>query len=455
MTTQQQLRSSGNGMLWSADQIAALPPDQQAAVIGSLPAQQRGAAQMSVQQAMQQALVRSNRNFMRKSVEKIAACQLASGSGTSATFSPGTTLTFNMPTIGSAYVKALLITYNISITPATGTAAAYAANAAAPFNIFSELDVNYNGAQIKTHPYVLKLLDQLRGFGRGAQNAVIGGNNNATIAAQIVGTTPLVVGSANVWQGKLLLPLNALGEDTVPGLLPIMGVGNQAQLKLTCVSSFLGFDPLINPVATTGGTGAAITVNSGTVTVDAIYLDGSNMDSNVGLTLSLAGEPTLQYFWDTPLNPLNQGLLQRQHISTLLEHWYTISIVIDGVQSSKFAAVTNLTQFEMSPDSVGQQKFVSYNVANNVVVYDYYDRIRRMTGQDLDEGVIIWVAAPTRGVIDPDNRAGNQVLNMRDGGYPATTHGYQVTAVSSTNFTPRVETFLLSMNYAGLKVLGQ
>lgn len=451
-TPQQQYSA---GFMWSPEQIAALPPDQQAAVIGSLPKGQQAAAQAAVAQEQQKALVRANRNFMRKALERVAACPLASGAGFQATYVPGQTLIFNFPTVGSAYAKGLLITYNLSITPATGTGAAYAANAGAPWNIFSEIDVNYNGAQIKTHPIVLKYMDMLKGFSRGQMNDVVAGNKVTSIETQIVGTTPLTVGSANTWQGKMYIPLNALGEDTVPGILPMMGVGNQAQIKLTCPSSFLGADPLLFPVATTAGTGAAIAVaNTSLVNIDVVYLDGSNMDSNVGLALSLGGEPTLQYFWDTPLSPLPQGLLQRQHISTLLEHWYVISIVIDGLQSTKFASVTNLAQFELSPDSVGQNKFMSYNVANNISVYDYYDRFRRMTGQDLDEGVLVWVAAPTRGVIDSDNRTGMQVLNMRDGGFPATTHGYLVNSVSSANFTPRVETFLISMNYDGLKVLG-
>ena len=452
--TSRQIQASGNGMLWTPDQIAALPPDQQAAVIGTLPKNQQQAAQTSVAASAAQMIIKANRAFMRKALERVAACDVASGSGITANYASGQTLTFKFPAVGSAFAKALLISYNISITPATGTGAAYAANAAAPWNIFSEVDVNYNGAQIKTHPYLCKILDILKGFQKGQMNAVLSGNNDATVAAQIVGTTPLTVGSANTWQGKILLPLNVLGEDTVPGLLPMMGVGNQAEIKLTCAPSFLGYDPLLNPVATTGGTGAAITINSGTVNVDVIFLDGSNMDSNVGLSLALSGEPTMQYFWDTPLSPLPQNLLQRQHISTLLEHWYVISLVIDGVQSSKFATIGNLAQFELSPDSVGQDKFKSWNVANNVSVYDYYDRVRRRYGQDLDEGVIVWVDAPCAGIVDSDARNGQQVLNMRDGGFPATTHGYLVNSVSNTNIAPRVETFLISMNYAGLKVLG-
>src|SRR5579885_2603181 len=228
--------------MWSPEQIAALPPDQQAAVIGSLPKSQQAAAQAAVAQAQQQMIVRQNRTFMRKALERVAAAPLASGAGFSANYAVGQTLIFNFPVVGSAYAKGLIVTYNLTVTPATGTGATYAANAGAPWNIFSELDVNYNGAQIKTHPIVLKYLDMLKGFGKGQMNSIIAGNKVTSIDSQIVGTTPLTVGSGNTWQGKMYVPLNALGEDTVPGLLPMMGVGNQAQIKLTCPSNFMGLD---------------------------------------------------------------------------------------------------------------------------------------------------------------------------------------------------------------------
>jgi len=424
-----------------------MPPQQQMAVMRTLsPAQQQ-----AVQAEIANSRSRSNRNFMRQSIEKIAYCPVSGGSGTTASYSNGTTLVFDLPVVGSGYVKALLITYTLTVTPASGSSAVYAVNAAAPYNIFNELYLNYNGAQIRTHPYFLKVLDQMRGWQRGAQNRVLAGNNDATIAGQVVGTTPVVSGSANTWQGKILLPLNAIGDDTVPGVLPVMGVGNKPQLRLTCSSSMLGYDPLLYPISVASGSGHSVTV-TGTVNVDMIYLDGTNMDSPAPLQLGLVGEPTLQYYWDTPLTPLTQGTLQRQHISTLLEHWYAVSILIDGVQSSTFSTIANIAQFQMSPDSVGQQSFVSYNVSNNVSIYDFYDRQRRAFGQDLDPGVIAWVAAPSRGVIDPSNRNGRQALNMRPGGYPATTHAYYVTTATTTNMTPRVETFLVSMNYDGLKI---
>jgi hypothetical protein len=105
---------------------------------------------------------------------------------------------------------------------------------------------------------------------------------------------------------------------------------------------------------------------------------------------------------------------------------------------------------------VGQNLFKNWNISNNVNINDYYDReIRRKYKQDLDPGVIMWCDAATRGITNPDNRHGHQVLNMQpNGGYTAATHAYQVNNVttSTSGLTPRVETFLLSMNYDGLRI---
>jgi hypothetical protein len=450
-------------------QIASLPADQQAQYLKGLTPEQ----QALVAQEAQKALITANRHFMRASVEKTAYCPVTGGSGVTATYSPGTTLYFDLPSV-PGFAKGLLITYAFTaINPAAGAAATYAANAAAPWNIFSELQVLYNGPQIRTHPYFLKVLDQLKGFSRGERNRVIAGNNDTAIAANVVGATPLVVGSNNVWQGKMFLPLNVLGEDTVPGVLPCAGVGNKPQIKLTCTPNFIGQDPLINPVSPVGGTGHAMTTTTGSINVDMIYLDGTNFDRPSPLSLQWQNEPTIQYYWDTPLTPFSQTVIQRQTISTKLKHWYIVSVIIDGAvttgatQFCNIGTVSgntytagNLAGFEISPDQVGQQTFQNWNISNNVSIFDYYDRmIRRPFGQDLDDGVIVWAAAPGRGIIDSDNRNGIQAVNMYPGGFPAYTHSYQMNSYSYQSTidgfaacTPRVETFLVSENSAGLKV---
>ncbi len=445
-------------MTLSPAQIAQLPAtEQQQYMKGLSPAQQQ-----IVAQEVQQQIIGANRKFMRNSVERVAYMPVTGGSGVSATYTSGTTLYFDFPTV-PGFAKGILITYSITVNPATGSSATYAVNAAAPWSIFSELQVLYNGPQIRTHPYLMKLLDQSLGFSRGAQNRVLAGTNDATIASNIVGQTNFTVGSNTTWTGKLFLPLNALGNDTVPGVLPIAGVGNKPQLKLTCTPSWLGLDPLLNVMSPVAGTGHAMTGLTGTINCDMVYVDGTNMESPSPYSLNWQTEPTLQYYWDTPLTPFSQSTIQRQTISTKLKHWYVFSLIIDGALTTgatQFAALANILGFTLGPDQVGQQTFTNFNISNNVSIYDYYDRyVRRPFGQDFDDGVIAWVTGPSRNVVDGDNRNGTLALNMTAGGFPAATHSYQMNSYTYQSAiagfaacTPRVETFLISENAAGLKV---
>ena len=438
----------------SPEQIANLPPDEQQKYMQNLsPAQQQ-----LVQQEIHKKVIVGNRQFMRMSCEKDAACPVTGGSGTSAAYSTGQTLFFDMPYV-PGYAKGVLISYNLTVTPASGTSAAYALNAAAPYNVFSELQLLYNGPQGRTHPYFCSIVDQLQGYGKPAQNAVGIGSGDATINGQINSTNPITVGSGNTWTGKIYWRLNALGEDTVPGVLPMNAVGNRPQLKITCNPSLIGQDPLMNVLSPTTGTGHACTI-TGTVSVDAIFLDGINMDHTQPLSLNWRNESTLQYYWDSALTPFTAGTLMSQTVSTKLKHWYMVSVIIDGTSATKFAQLANITGFQLGPDQVSSQKFYNWNISNNVSIYNFYDRmVRRPFGQDLADGVIPWVTGPSRGVVDADNKNGIASLNMQQGGYPAATHYYQMSTVGTQSTidgfpacTPRVETFLISENKDGLRV---
>ena len=412
-------------------------------------------------QAQQIAAIKAaNHMFMQQSIEQTAFLPVTGGSGQFATFTQNQTLYFDLPTLGSAYIKAFLITYSIVFTPASSGTASYAINAAFPWNIFSQVKLDYGATQINTHPYFLKCIDMLQGYQTAPQQLVLAGNNDQTIATQLGSQPPaLTPGTPYTITGKFLLRLNPIGEDTVPGILPANTVGNTPQLKLTC-ATMMGADPLVNPIAGTNGNGtASISVsNASTVSVEAIYLNGSSMKTNIPYLMNLDVEPTIQYYWEPPLTPFNQGTTwQRKQISTLLEHWYVISLIIDGQQSNTFlSSWNNLTAFAIGPDAGGQNFFQGWNSGNNVPIWDYFDRNWRLPhGQDMDLGVLVWVDAPARGITNPRSRHGTQVLNMEpNGGFVSTNHYYQVNTVSSSNgITPRVETFLVSMNKQGLKIV--
>lgn len=419
------------------------------------------AMQAFIQQQQQHALRQQDLAFMN-SLEQIAACPVTGGSGTTATYAVGSTFYFDLPVMPSGFAKGVLIKYNFTaVNPATAGGATYSLNQAAQFAMFSEIQVQYNGTQIRTHPYfACKVQDQIKGFLRGAQNKVLAGNNDASVAATICGPTPIVVNTNNVWVGQFYLPFNALAEDDVRGILPISGAGTHAQLKLTTPAAFLGNDPLINPISATGGSSPAVTT-TGTISVDMVYLDGHNLDAPSLLPPppSVYG-PTLQYYWEPSLTPLNTNAMSRQTITSKMRHHIVCSIVIDGGQSTEFCNIGNgsvltsgnLTQFELTGDPTGSQKLKSWNVSNNIPIADYFDReIRRKIGQDLDPGVILWVASPIRGTVNASNRRGQLSLNMYPGGFPTATHGYNVVAPGSpSGYSPRVETFLISENRDGL-----
>jgi len=398
-----------------------------------------------------------NRAFMQQSLQKTAYCPVTGGSGTTATYSAGQTLYFDFPELGGAYITDLLIGYNLTVTPATAGAAVYALNAAAPWSMFSEAKIDYGNTQVRTHPYYWKTIDQRRGYLSMPQGVPPAGQIDGLLTAQLASTLPIVKNTGNTWAGKMRLRLNMLSPDSVPGVLPAMSVGNTPQLKLTCTPNFYGADPLMSVMTASGGTNPAVTV-TGTINVDALYLDGSTMRSNMPLQLNLATEPTGQYYWESALTPFNSGLTwQRKQITTRLEHWDMIAIIIDGQQSNSFMSnYANLLAFELGPDQSGQNLFKGWNAGNNVSIYDYFQmEVRDKYKQDLDLGVIVWVDACTRGIVNPNDRVGSQVLNMSpNGGFVATNHAYQVNAVSTSNgITPRVEVLMYSMNYDGLKLV--
>lgn len=419
----------------------------------------------------------ANRRFLADCLERVAYCPAAGSGANSQAYIPGTTLVYNFPTIGGAYIKALLIRWSINLTFAAGTGAAYTLSDSAPYTIFSEIDVQLNSKQIYTHPMIIPVLEALSGYGKyPPMNATPAGLPNTAAMNTVEGVNAPVAGAftnnfngstavgTTTWAGQFLLPLNVYRHDQVPGVIPSHGVGNIPQIKLVCPSSLLGNDPHLTPIFASAGSGQAVTVNQGASTfvqVDAIYQDGSTSFDPNGLAIDITGQPTIQYNIDTQLNPLTAGTLVRQHINTLLEHVYVISYIIDGQALGRYAAQSNITSLQLSADAIGKENFFSYNVANNIPVSDFYDRMeRRLHGQDLPPGIIPWIDAPARGAIDPDSRNGRQTLNMKVGGYPATTHAYQVVAVgaatpfdSNPKATPRVETIVVSLNEEGLKLV--
>jgi hypothetical protein len=430
----------------SPAQIMQLPAAQQQAYVSSLSPAAQGIYAQEVMNI-------GNMDFMRNGVRQPIYCPVTGGSGVSAAYTPGATLNFDLPST-QGYACDLIIRYVLAVTPATGTAATYQLTQAAQWAIFNRIVLNYGNQQINTHPYFLKVMDMAQGQMTGAQNKVLAGQNDGQVSAQIVDTTPLVVNAANVWQGFMRIRLNPISPESPFGLLPLNGQGNPPQLQLSCPSSLYGTDAMLNGICagSPAGTGNAVTV-TGTIKVDCVVIDGVNMEGVAAKSLQgLIGMPTMQYGWESSLTPFNANLLNTFTVKTKLEHWIAAAIIIDGQQSNTFISnLANLTSFGLAADPTFRQYFANFGISNNIPTYDWFDYQRRQSQQDFDEGVILWVNAPTRGVVDPSNRNGTAYLNCYGDGYPGATHGYQVGAVGAV-CTPRVELFIVSKNRQGLQV---
>jgi len=430
----------------SAQQYAGMTPMQQAAYIKTLPPDQAAALQSAATQLVQNA----NRTFMQKGIRKFAPCPNASGAGYSQTYAAGTTLIWDLPVIAGGVAVELLLVYNLTVNPATGTGAAYGASIAAPENIFQEVDVTYNGTQRRELMYLERVLSVLRGWSRPKPGLVIAGQSLTNLQNYDNTGTPLTINTNNVWAGVQRIPLNPIAKDDFRGVLPINAQGTKPQLKVQCAQTFMSNDPLLSPVFANGGTGNAVTV-TGTVKAYVEFIDGTTTDSLTNLGLNLTGQPTVQVAWDQPLNPLNANLIQRQRIVTLKKHVYVVSILIDGQTLGKFSSIPNINGLQLAMDDSGQNAFKAVGLQTNVDVQLFFEQIRNnVLGQDLDEGVILWHPGPLVNVQNPSSHQGPQILDMTPGHWTAATHAYQVNAVGAqTGVTPRVETFVVYINDGG------
>lgn len=432
------------------DQLLAMTPSQQNSYFASQ--QDGGASAKAMLAQYKQAINQANTQYLQQSIDKYAVCP-PTGGGTTAVFAPGTTLNFNFPTAGGAFLRELEFVLNVTFTPATGTSATYAWTPAGAYALLTEIDVIYNGQQARIRPYFLKILDTIRKRQWLPYNQVISGLGAvAAITTVVASAQPALTGGTPAASRFIFrLPLQLQRWSPV-GMLPMQGQGTKGQLNVQCCTTMgaANADPMLVPILFTGGTGNAIGTIGGTIQVNAIYNDGTNFLSKTPLSLNLANLPTAQFIIEQQLNPLTANTILRQRIATLLNHYHVVSVIIDGVQSTSFATPANITQIELDQDAAGQNKFWLYGPPNNTTYYDYAERMRQYYGQDLDPGVIDWINALQFNSIDVDDQNGNQPLNMTSGAWTDVNYGVQVGAVSNTNFTPRVETYLFSRNDAGL-----
>jgi hypothetical protein len=433
---------------YSPDQIAMMDVAQRQAYFASLPPAQRQ-AQLA---AFQQVQMRMNSQYMTKTVRKISVCPQSSGGALSQNWTAGAQLNFTIPSAQNAFCEGILVRLNMVADFAAGTSAVYAANAAAPYSLFDMLYVNYNGTQIKLRPYILREYDRMRGYlQRPWASAPLAGNAITSMTSYLTDGTVPITGADNAIDLEFYVPFNALHPQDARGLLPIMGGETIAQVQLTCAPQVLGVDPILNTWSAVSGSGHAVTFDSGTVKVYAVYRDGTTFDGPQLLGVDLSGMGTCQVNLDTPLTGITAATTYRQKIGILDKLYYVVLTIVDGEQSTIFSDIDNLSVIELSKDMVGSNVFWRYGTGTNLSVYEYFAQLRGMWGQDLSEGVMPIVYAPTANVASADALTGTQVLNTSVTGWTDVHYGVQLAAVGSVSgITPRVESHVFYVNSAGL-----
>jgi hypothetical protein len=438
----------------SGAQLAAMSPSARQQYFNSLPASQQAAAMA----AYQQALYSLNRDYMKKTVRKKAVCPPSSGAGLNQAFNLGANLPFSAPSANNGFLEGFYVTVDLFVDFAAGTGATYASTASRELALINEIDVLYNGTQFKFRPYILKPLRQIMGYLQPGWpgGVLLGGHNTETDTYLSQGSLPTTGTNQHV-RIQFYVPLNMLHPQDVRGLLPIDGSSTTATINIQCASQLMGNDPTNNCWYASGGSGNQVTLHAGatnTVQVIAAYRDGTSYTGPASLPVNLAGLGTVQFQQDVSLTGLTAGQIYRQKITLLEQHYYVIACVIDGQQASSYSTENNITYLDLTTDSTGSNAFWKVGTGTNLSIQEWFNDIRDMLGQDLDEGILPLVFAPTWMEADTSNLNGSHVLNCDPsrGGWTDVHYGIQLNSLAGTlaNVTPRVETHLIYVNPQGL-----
>lgn len=435
----------------TAGELAAMSIPQRNAYFAQLPADRANAERS----AFDASRVAMNREYMRRCIRHLTIAPQASGGALTQPFANGQLLSYLVPTANNGFLEALRIRLVLTVTPATGTGATYQLNAAAPFSVLDSIQIVYNGTQMNMRPLIMKVLMQLSGYMQSPSPQVpVGGNfeSDPVIDNYITSTFPFTAGSGNSWNFEFRIPLNALHPQDARGMLPIMAPGTDVLVNLNCVGAPMGPDPILSPISTTGGTGAAVTI-TGTGQVIAEYRDGKTLQGPILQGLDVLDMGTVQYMKDQNLNNMTAGIINRQKLSMVNYLYYVISYIVDGQQSNKYAATSNIQVLELDMDTVGANQFWKYGTGTNIDVREFYVDIQDDIGQDIDEGIVPWVRAPIMNTADASNLDGTAFLNTTPSGWTDVHYGVQVAAVGAVaGINPRIETFCVLVNTAGLQV---
>ena len=434
-----QLAMSGSGQsstpVYTVGQLATMDATTRATAIAAMPADQQAVTQRQVRSFL-------NAQFMNLSLKRYTRAIQSSGQGTQQTYVPGQQLFYTIQTKENGYMTGFWLEVNVPMIFAAGTGATYQLNAAAPLNLIKHVAVMYGGVVHDFDTYMLKYLHQLSGARRaGLPETVMIGQSDAGIEAWVESTFP-VTGSPT-WVYRIFFPMNLLHKSDARGILPAQSQSTEIQIVVNTTDALLGVDPVNNVVSSTGGTGNAVTVGAGSfVSILAEYRDGSTWSKRATYAPDIIGLETMRFVKDAPLNALLSGTIMNRGLKYKTLMPYLLLTVIDGNQSNLFSARTNLQMIEASKSSTEDDLFFRFGANTNIEMNVYwYNYVRDLIKQDLDQGIVPLVAGPLWNQAVPDLLEGLDYLNTSlTDGWRDFHFGLQLGSVGGVaGINPRVE----------------
>lgn len=442
----------------SIEQLASMTPAAQQAYISGLPADDQAKAQAALAAQNRRNIMQAGADYMARTIDKTAVCVMTNGGALSQAWpAAGGSLSFTAPQTLNGWMRGFVIRLNLTVNLAAGTSAIYALTAGGVLSLIQNVILQYGNNQISIPLRVLLDYYQLQGVWQQNpwENIASIGRNITTIDTYLSNGNAFPVATGNnTWTVEVFVPLNWVHLLDVRGMVPMSGGQTQPTIQLTCNSAPLGADPMKNTLYAVSGSGHAVTV-SGTVQVLAKYRDGDTLTTRQKLALSLGNLGTMQAFYDGTLNSLAANQTQPYQLKHIGRHYYVLAYVIDAQASQTFCADSNISQIDLTRDAAGSNVIWRAGGDTNVDVREWFADLRRGLKQDLQEGVIPFVAAPVTNTVNLDNNDGIAVFDNTPGaGWPAAQMRVKVGAVGAVGSGPRIEYYTIYENPSGLITIG-
>jgi len=330
---------------------------------------QQTQAQLAAQRAQ------DNMNFLANSFSTQKA-MLAPG-GTA--YVSGQQLTYTVPVM-PGWAEKIRIFFNLTVT-ATLAGGTIVANAGAPWNILSNIAVDFNGQNHRsTSGYWYKVLQQII---RGRLDIADSKSDNiTTLCETLIAPGSTLSAGSNTLIGYIDIPLQLDPNDTA-GLVPLGDSATPLTVRVTPTPSFVGADPLINPFSATGS--ATVTV-AGTVTACCYYRYAQSVHSpQIKPAAPYIG--SFAKMLETTTTIAQTGTPVITQLTQPYPHLRVMQAIVVPNSATVFSDITQLNSLKFDLDPMITMK--DFSAQGGTVPGKLIDQ-RELYHGDLDPGIIVW-----------------------------------------------------------------